>query len=487
MEGNTDTSNASGSGTGAGAGPAGPEIDPIMNQINDYPEEEPGLTFEQRVALQIAKERDTQRRQQQRKNKSDGQRARKEPNTDDIKLVGLTSALQEWARALLGLPQQSSSTSSKITAAAVLQRHLPAEATAEEVEHWTQYSTKRTEYLDLNIKQKMDEIFSKNPSATETVKHVTKIKVTKEAVQMFLKAFPPEKFVSQVAHSTASITTYNATRLSSAESKFSECGFSQITFQWTSAAKTPWNMAMLDTLITTWLDCYHARGVPSGFLIDSTFNITLETRNILVRWVTNKRRTYHDEEKEKKLVSTPGGPEQLVKKKLSAKEKAALKAMRKKLCEKRAAAVEPYFCTFVGPFKVLLSSQEVHYETEMDPEKPGKFRKVKLNWRSPLLDELTTLADSAAPKREKTDKGKERLKEFFTSRGEYSPHVPDPEDQLPPKALPKCLIKESILSEGIDEITIDSLELSETPVDLQSAIEVLRKKLGKGNFMTVSS
>jgi hypothetical protein len=157
------------------------------------------------------------------------------------------------------------------------------------------------------------------------------------------------------------------------------------------------------------------------------------------------------------------------------------------LCEKRAAAVEPYLRTFVGPVKVLLNSQEVHSETEMDPDHDGKFRKVKLNWHSPLLDEFIALADHAAPKREKTQKDKDRLKEFLKSRGNYSPNIPDPEDQLPPRALPKCLIKEQILSDGIDEITIDSLGLSETPVDLTSAIEVLRKKLGKGNSMTVSS
>jgi hypothetical protein len=297
----------------------------------DDSEEDAGLNFEQGVALQMAKDRESKRRQHQRKIDADEQRARKEP-TDSIKLLGLTSALQEWARALLGLPRQSSTrASSNLTAATVLQRHLPAEATAEEVERWAQYSTKRTEYLDLNIQQKMDELFSKNPSATETAKHQMRIKVTKEAVQMFNKVSPPVKFVSRVAQSTASITTYDATRLSCAESKFSECGFPRITFQWTSAAKTPWNLAMLDTLITTWLDCYNARGVPSGFIIDSSLDIPLETREILVRWVTNKRRTYRDEEKEKKLVSTPGGSEQLVKKKVTAREKAALKAMRKKV------------------------------------------------------------------------------------------------------------------------------------------------------------
>ncbi|EGG00030.1 uncharacterized protein MELLADRAFT_68084 [Melampsora larici-populina 98AG31] len=268
----------------------------------------------------------------------------------------------------MGLPQQASHRSSpKITAAALLQRHLPAEPTAEEVEHWASYAAKQTQYLDVNIQAKMDEIFAKNPSATEL----------------------------------------------------------EIVFR--------------------------------------------------------------DEEKEKKLVSTPGGGEKLVMKKHTEREKLALKNIKKKLCDKRAAAVEPYFRNFSGPIKVLLKSQEVHSDTEMDPEKPGKFRKIKLNWRTPQLDELIQLADKAAPNWEGTKKQNDKLMEFFQSRGPYSPNVPDPEDQLPPKTLPKCLIKPEILAKGIDAITIDSLELSNTQVDLQSAIDILKQKLGKGNAMTISS
>ncbi|EGF97353.1 uncharacterized protein MELLADRAFT_70053 [Melampsora larici-populina 98AG31] len=383
----------------------------ITSTLIDHPEEEPGLNFEQAVAVQIAKEREAKRRQQQRKTDAEEMRARKEP-TDSLKLVGLTSAVQEWARALLGLPRQSSTRSSpNISAAVLLARHLPDEPTPEEVEQWANYSDTRTKYLDVNIQQKMDERFKNNPSANESVKHQMRIMVSKEAVLMFNQAFPPPKFISRVAHATASITTYDATRL--------------------------------------------------GF--------------------------FCDEAKEKKLVSTEGGSDKLVRQKLTEREKTALKAIRKKLCEKRAAAVEPYFCHFTGPLKVLLNSQEVHSETEMDPEKPGKFRKVKLNWRTPQLDELIKLADDAAPKRESTKKQKDRLKEFFQSRGGYSPNVPDPEDQLPPKTLPRCLIKPEILTEGIDEITIDSLELSDTKVDLKLAIDILKTKLGKSNSMAFSS
>ncbi|EGG02031.1 uncharacterized protein MELLADRAFT_110386 [Melampsora larici-populina 98AG31] len=352
-----------------------------MDQLDNHPEEEPGLNFEQAVAVQIAKEREAKRRQQQRKTDAEEMRARKEP-TDSLKLVGLTSAVQEWARALLGLPRQSSTRSSpNISAAVLLARHLPDEPTPEEVEQWANYSDTRTKYLDFNIQQKMDEHFKNNPSANESVKHQMRIMVSKEAVLI----------------------------------------------------------------------------------------------------------VFRDEAKEKKLVSTEGGSDKLVRQKLTEREKTALKAIRKKLCEKRAAAVEPYFCHFTGPLKVLLNSQEVHSETEMDPDKPGKFRKVKLNWRTPQLDELIKLADDAAPKRESTKKQKDRLKEFFQSRGGYSPNVPDPEDQLPPKTLPRCLIKPEILTEGIDEITIDSLELSDTTVDLKSAIDILKTKLGKSNSMAFSS
>ncbi|EGG01811.1 uncharacterized protein MELLADRAFT_91900 [Melampsora larici-populina 98AG31] len=482
MEGSSDISTEPGAGGGAGQ-----ENDPIMDQIHGQPDDERGLTFEQRVALRMAKEREAHKRQQQRKLEADEQCARKEP-TDSIKLVGLTSAVQEWARALMGLPRQASHrTSPKITAAVLLQRHLPPEPTAEEVEHWAEYASKRTQYLEVNIQQKMDVAFARNPSANEAVKHQMRIKISKEAVLMFSKTNPPPKFSSRVAHATASVTTYDATRLSNAEVKFRQSGFSSITFQWTSPTTTPWNMAMLDTLVTSWLDVYNARAVPAGFPIDTSIDVPLETRDILFRWITNKRRVFQDEEKEKKLVSTPGGSDKLVKKKLTEREKVALKGIRKKLCEKRAAAVEPYLRHFAGPIKVLLNSQEVHSETEMDPEKPGKLRKIKLNWRTPQLDELIQLANAAAPQREGTKKQKDKLIEFFQSRGGYSPNVPEPEDQLPPKTLPRCLIKPEILTEGIDEITIDSLGLSDTPVDLQTAIELLRQKLGKGNTMTISS
>ncbi|EGG00402.1 uncharacterized protein MELLADRAFT_93235 [Melampsora larici-populina 98AG31] len=483
MEGTSGSNSGTGNNSG-GNEAAEPERDAIMDQLD---REEPGLNFEQAVAVQIAKEREAKRRQQQRKNDAEELRARKEPS-DSLKLVGLTSAVQEWARALLGLPRQSATRSStNISAAVLLARHLPDEPTTEEVEKWANYADERTKYLEVNIQKKMDERLKNNPSANDSVKHQMTIVVSKEAAIMFRQAFPPPKFISRVAHNTASITTYDATRLGCAEAKFAGCGFSRISFQWTGPPKTPWNMAMLDNLVTSWLDCYNARGVPSGFPIDTSLNIPLETREILSRWVSNKRRVYREEVKDKKLVSTEGGSEKLVRKKLSEREKAALKAIRKKLCDKRAAAVEPYFRQFTGPLRVLLNCEEVHSETEMDPERPGKFRKIKLNWRTPQLDELIKLADDAAPKRESTQNKKDRLKEFFQSRGAYSPNVPDAEDQLPPKALPKCLIKPEILTEGIDEITIDSLELSDKAVDLKSAIELLKKKLAKSNSMAVST
>ncbi|EGG08167.1 uncharacterized protein MELLADRAFT_105115 [Melampsora larici-populina 98AG31] len=355
-----------------------------MDQIDGHSEEEPGLTFEQCVALCIAKEREAQKRQQQPKLEADKQCARKERTVSNFHC-----------------------SSPKITAAALLQCHLPPEPTTEEVEHWVQYASKRTQYLDVNIQQKMEEAFARNPLANEC----------------------------------------NATRLSNAEVKFCQCGFYLINSQWNSSTATLWNMAMLDTLVTGWSDVYNARAVPTGFPIDTSLNVPLEPRDILSCWITNKHR----------------------------------------LCDKQAAAVEPYFCHFAGPIKVLLNSKEVHSETKMDAVKPGKFRKIKLNWRTPELDELIQLADKAAPKREGTKKQKDKSLEFFQSRGEYLPNIPDAEDQLPPKMLPKCLIKPEILTEGIDEITIDSLELSDTTVDLKTAIDLLKQKLGKGNAMTISS
>ncbi|EGG05692.1 uncharacterized protein MELLADRAFT_87852 [Melampsora larici-populina 98AG31] len=253
MEGTSGTDSG-----GTNSGPAVPERDPIMEQLDipvqshpplvDNPEEEPGLNFEQAVALRIAKEREAKRQQHQRK-------------TDAEELPGKS----------LQIVSSFTRSSPTMSAAVLLARHLPDEPTAEEVEQWANYCDQRTKYLDVNIQQKMDERLKNNPSANESVKHQMRIVVSKEAALMFRNAFPPPKFISRVAHATASITTYDATRLGCAEAKFYGCGFSRITFQWTSPPKTPWNMAMLDNLITSWLYCYNARekSFPAGSQISA--------------------------------------------------------------------------------------------------------------------------------------------------------------------------------------------------------------------------
>ena len=126
---------------------------------------------------------------------------------------------------------------------------------------------------------------------------------------------------------------------------------------------------------------------------------------------------------------------------------------------------------------------EVHSETETTDEIPPKFRRLKLSWRTPQLNEFISLADDAIISRETNKNRRKAAREFRASRAEYSPEEIEAEDQLPPKKFPQCLIEETFLRDQLDEATIENLNLSDTVVDMNPVLEFLRKKLGKGNRM----
>lgn len=130
---------------------------------------------------------------------------------------------------------------------------------------------------------------------------------------------------------------------------------------------------------------------------------------------------------------------------------------------------------------------EIHSETETTDETPAKFRRIKLSWRTPQLDKFISFADDAIIAKETNKNKRKAAREFRASRAEYSPETVEAEDQLPPQKFPKCLIKESFLSDQLDQATVESLNLSDTVVDLNPVLEILGKKLGKGNRMDVSA
>lgn len=132
----------------------------------------------------------------------------------------------------------------------------------------------------------------------------------------------------------------------------------------------------------------------------------------------------------------------------------------------------------------------VHSETETVPateNRRARRRRIKLAWRKPALNTLAGLADQMVlrnPKFSKTQKA--RAAEAQAARAEYSTEVVNPEDQLPPKGFPRCLVREEYLDE-LGELEVDALELSETNIELETLNELLMKKLGNRNGMMATS
>jgi hypothetical protein len=81
---------------------------------------------------------------------------------------------------------------------------------------------------------------------------------------------------------------------------------------------------------------------------------------------------------------------------------------------------------------------------------------------------------------------KTRATEAQAARAEYSTEEVNPEDQLPPKGFPRCLVREEYLNE-LGELEVDALQLSEKNIELNTLNALLEKKLGKGNRMVVSA
>jgi hypothetical protein len=102
------------------------------------------------------------------------------------------------------------------------------------------------------------------------------------------------------------------------------------------------------------------------------------------------------------------------------------------------------------------------------------------------LDKLIKLSDCMALRNpELTKTQRTRATEAQAARAEYSTQEVKPEDQLPPKGFPRCLVREDYLKE-LGELEVDALELSEKYIELDSLNALLEKKLGKGDRMVVS-
>lgn len=292
--------------------------------------EDQGLTFEQTAAAKYQKIKDGKKKAIEKREKNDDARLRKSAPSNIP--TGLTSAIHEWVRALLGLPRQSGSpTSLRVDIHTVTQHHLPAEAKITEVEAWSNYSKNRSEYLESTINQKMGQRLAANPKASPAAKAELKKQISKEVIANYSKRTPPARFVSRVAPTTASIQSYDKSRLALAEASLASCGFPRLTLQRTSALSTAWNSAVIETLVTSWLECYNSRGVPACYDIPTSDETPKLAKQILTKWMSNKRAQFRQELKDKQLISTPEGQQTYVNKKLQAKDKKAMQAIRKKV------------------------------------------------------------------------------------------------------------------------------------------------------------
>ncbi|EGF97993.1 uncharacterized protein MELLADRAFT_84102 [Melampsora larici-populina 98AG31] len=459
----------------------------MMDCLNENEAEDQGLTFQQKAAAKHQKMKDGKKKAVETKQKNEEARLRKAPN-DNIP-SGLTSAIHEWARALLGLPRQSTSpNSSQIDVSKVTQHHLPKTAEVTEVEAWSNHNKSRSDFIEFEINQKMAQKLTTNPKASLTYKAELKKAITKEVVAQWGKKTPPGKFISRVAQTTASIQSYERTRLAIAEASLASAGFPRCTLQWTNAINTPWNSAMLNTLLNSWLECYYSKGVPSCYDIPESDETPKLAKEILTKWLTHKRARYNQEEKDKTLLATPEGARKYVKKVVETKERRAMKALRKQLAETRTEALAKHITDFTATHKLLLVMDKVHSETESVPatkEKPAHRRRIKLAWRTAELDKLIFLADKMAKKKKDlTQAQKTNVTRAQAARKEYSTATVDPEAQLPPKGFPKCLIREEYLHE-LGELEVEALELSEDHIELNTLNEHLMKKLGNKSRMAV--
>jgi hypothetical protein len=177
----------------------------------------------------------------------------------------------------------------------------------------------------------MTERLTANPKASTAAKAELKKQITKEVVADYSKRTPPAKFISRVALTTSSVQGYERSRLSVAEASLAAAGFPRLTLQWTSAINTPWNSAVLNTLLSTWLECYYTKGVPSYYDIPESDETPKLAKAILLKWLSGKRAKYSQEEKDKVLIETPEGREKFVKKVVDTKERKAMKAIRTKV------------------------------------------------------------------------------------------------------------------------------------------------------------
>lgn len=172
----------------------------------------------------------------------------------------------------------------------------------------------------------MTHLLQKNPKTPEAQKIELKKNVTKRVTESHNNAFQHGKFKSRVAKASASVVTYHWTKLALAEIVLSQSGFPRLTLQWGAPLASSWNQATRNILVSSWLDCYNAKGVPLSYIIDeNSLEVPRLAKEILTQWVQGKRSLYSQQAKEKQLVGEEGRTEKLRKKLMSEKEKRAMR------------------------------------------------------------------------------------------------------------------------------------------------------------------
>ncbi|EGF97347.1 uncharacterized protein MELLADRAFT_70054 [Melampsora larici-populina 98AG31] len=98
-----------------------------------------------------------------------------------------------------------------------LEHHLPAAATDREVREWLNYDAMRTKFIDDKVKEEMARRLAATPKASDKTKHDLKLNVIKRCTEAYDSTQKPPVFQSRLAHATASVVTYDSTKLRYAE------------------------------------------------------------------------------------------------------------------------------------------------------------------------------------------------------------------------------------------------------------------------------
>lgn len=434
--------------------------------INDESDSDQGLTHEEKIARKKKKKAARlKKKAEQRRSALVGNLA---ASHETPASTGLSRALQEWIRFMLGVSRKSK---------ASVDSKLPLAPTDEERKQWMDRKRSREAKIDAAIdkamkryiakKQKKDPKFKPNQTQIATVE--------KDAASEVMSSDPlkPVTFSSQLSFTTRS--KYSHLWGSKCEGALALAGFPRCTLDWEAGYDTPWNSAMTSILIQQWVKCYDANGA-KGFGISHDENTSQNQEEIVRRWVENQVVNYRRQIRDDELKQTEVGRKQVDDQKAMEKKKESRRRALDKIHDARVALVDNIFGS-TSPEAKMVSYREVHSEDEIKSTARSATRtKVRKEWRSAELDTFLGFCDTSIVSRETLPRTIAKAK-LITERGPYS-SVSD-QDSLPPKGFQKSLVSPTWLA-GTKKLTVISLELKDhNEVNIEKSLNVMMDLLQK--------